>query len=122
MLSNVEDGLPDLKDRRAPGSPALAPQKIEALRYGLQSLDDDISDCLDQWPEVPLTDGGVMIGFGIDAGGLHKSWVQSDAKIPFGPRTCLANAVYGIDWSNLTDEPAEITYRYSRKAAGAGGR
>jgi hypothetical protein len=56
-----------------------------------------------------------MIGFDLDGKGLQKSWIQSDDEIPFGPRSCLANAVYGIDWSNIVDQPLEITHRYSRK-------
>lgn len=54
----------------------------------------------------------VMIAFEIDAKGLQKSWLEHETDVPFGPRTCLANAVYGLDWSNIVDRPAMLTQRF----------
>ncbi len=103
-------------DRRQNPGPR-AKQELEAIRYGMETLDDDIAACLEQWGGYDAADGGeVMIGFDIDRNGLQKSWVQSNVEVPFGPRTCFANAVYGIDWSNIVEQPGEITNRYGLSA------
>jgi hypothetical protein len=99
-------------DRRAHPGPR-AKQELEAIRYGLDTLDDDVAACLEQWNRLDGRDAGsVLLGFNIDAKGLQRSWVQSDADVPFGPRTCLANAVYGIDWSHIVDAPVQVTNRF----------
>jgi hypothetical protein len=100
-------------DRRANPGPD-AKREMEAIRYGFDTLDDDIATCLKQWNQDIQQDAGqVMIGFSIDAKGLQRSWVETDADVPFGPRTCIANAVYGIDWSHIVEQPVELTNRFS---------
>lgn len=90
-----------------------AKRQMEILRYGFETLDEDISECLAQWSSVePGQANEVMIAFEIDADGLKRSWLEHDGGIPFGPRTCLANAVYGIDWSHIVDQPAKLTNRF----------
>lgn len=90
-----------------------AKRQMEILRYGFETLDEDISECLAQWNSVePGQATEVMIAFEIDADGLQRSWLEHDGGIPFGPRTCLANAVYGIDWSHIVDQPAKLTNRF----------
>jgi hypothetical protein len=99
-------------DRREnPG--ARAKQQMEMIRYAFETLDDDISECLKQWEALqPGEATQVMIAFEIDENGLQKSWLEHDAGIPFGPRTCLSNAVYGLDWSHIVDHPAKLTNRF----------
>jgi len=46
--------------------------------------------------------------------GLQRSWVNPMTRFPSGS-DLFANAVYGIDWSNIADQPAEINYRYAKK-------
>jgi hypothetical protein len=109
---------PGPTDRRSNPGPRAA-QELEAIRYGLETLDDDVSACLDQWNALAGRDAGeVMIAFEIDANGLQRSWVEGDEDVPFGPRTCLANAVFGIDWSHVVDQPVKITNRFALSPPG----
>ncbi len=100
-------------DRRANPGPD-SKRQMEILRYGFETLDEDIEECLKQWDAVqPGQATEVMIAFDIDADGLQKSWLEHEGEIPFGPRTCLANAVYGLDWSHIVDHPAKLTNRFA---------
>jgi hypothetical protein len=101
-------------DRRENPGPR-AKQELEMIHYAFDTLDEDIAECLQQWDATPQ-DGGateVMIAFEIDADGLQKSWLEHEGEIPFGPRTCLANAVYGLDWSHIVDHPAKVSNRFT---------
>jgi hypothetical protein len=99
-------------DRRENPGPQ-AKQEMELVRYAFETMDEDIRACLEQWEAMePGQAGQVMIGFEIDANGLQRSWLDHDGGVPFGPRTCLANAVYGIDWSHIVDHPAMLTNRF----------
>jgi len=59
-----------------------------------------------------------MIGFAINARGLQRSWVQSMTSSLRASDLSSPTQSYGIDWSNIADQPAEISYRYAKKAAG----
>jgi hypothetical protein len=112
------EAAPGPIDRRENAGPN-AKRELEAIRYGMDTLDEDIAACLDQWNGQAGRDAGtVMVGFKIDAKGLQTSWVDSDVEVPFGPRTCFASAVYGIDWSHIVESPVQITHRFSLSADG----
>ncbi len=109
-------GAPGPVDKRDNAGPNAA-RELEILRYGFETLEEDVQDCLKEWDSPPAN---VMIAFEIDANGLQRSWLEHDVEIPFGPRTCLSNAVYGLDWSKIVDQPAKLTQRFElgRKDAG----
>jgi hypothetical protein len=105
-----------LVDKRGIKSTDTA-RELEALNYGMETLDDDIEECLEQWASTSSTiSGKAMVGFQVSPDGLTSAWIDGAEQIPFGPRTCIANAVYGIDWSRIVDHPAEITRRYELDA------
>jgi hypothetical protein len=102
-----------LRDRRAHPGPHAASERV-ALGYALDTLDEDIEACLDQWRKTQTQlEGSLMLSIEIDASGLQKAWIDTDGGIPLGPQSCFANAVYGIDWSHMAHEPAMITRPYS---------
>ena len=99
-------------DKRGNAGPNAA-RELEIIRYGFETLEEDVRACLEQWESTaPGEASEVMIAFEIDAKGLQKSWLEHETDVPFGPRTCLANAVYGLDWSNIVDRPAKLTQRF----------
>jgi hypothetical protein len=101
-----------LNDKRGAKS-ANSAAELEALNYGMETLDEDISECLEQWASSSSTiSGRAQVGFRVDPKGLTTAWLEGGDQIPFGPRTCIANAVYGIDWSGIVDHPAEITRKF----------
>ena len=103
----------NLRDRRETPGPHAARERV-AVGYALDTLDDDIEDCLDQWRKTQVSlQGSLMLSIEIDAKGVKKAWVDTDAGIPLGPQSCFSNAVYGIDWSHMVDSPAKITRPYS---------
>lgn len=109
-----------LRDKRERPGPR-AKEELEILQYGLETIDEDIEACLASWKEAePALTGKLMIAFRIDAGGLTEAWVAEHDDIPFGPRTCFANAVHGVDWSHIVDRPVELTQRYEIPGADAG--
>lgn len=102
-----------LRDRRGHAGPQAASER-ESVGYALDTLDEDIQACLDQWRKTQTQlQGSLMLAIQIDANGLQKAWIETDGGVPLGPQSCFANAVYGIDWSHMTHEPAEITRPYS---------
>lgn len=101
-------------DRRGGPVNARTAHELEVLSYGFETLDEDLQDCLSQWAELdPTKAPEVMIGFELDSSGLTRSFVENAEDVPFGPKTCLANAVYGIDWSHIVEAPAEVTKRFT---------
>jgi hypothetical protein len=107
-------------DRRG-GSNPRAQHELEILSYGFETLDEDLQACLDQWTALdPEKTPEVMIGFELDRSGLTRSFVENAEDVPFGPKTCLSNAVYGIDWSNIVEQPAKVTKRFTVTARDAG--
>jgi hypothetical protein len=107
-------------DRRG-GSNPRAQHELETLSYGFETLDEDIQACLDQWTALdPEKTPEVMIGFELDRSGLTRSFVENAEDVPFGPRSCLSNAVYGLDWSNIVEQPAKVTKRFTVTARDAG--
>lgn len=99
-------------DKRGNAGPNAA-RELEIIRYAFETLEEDVRACLEQWESTaPGEAAEVMIAFEIDAKGLQKSWLEHETDVPFGPRTCLANAVYGLDWSNIVDRPAMLTQRF----------
>ncbi|MFO0724092.1 MAG: hypothetical protein U1E65_09940 [Myxococcota bacterium] len=101
-----------LKDRREHPGPD-APRELELVHAGLDTIQEDIEACLAQWSESDHTaTGTITIGFQLDESGLTDSWVSRGEELPFGVRTCFANAVYGLDWSHIVSRPAEITNNY----------
>lgn len=100
------------KDRREPPGPR-AQQELEVLGYAFDTLAQDVDDCLAQWDALDAGAAGeVMLVFQIDRDGLQKSWVDSVVEVPLGPRSCIANAVYGLDWSHIVEQPAEVSQRF----------
>lgn len=107
-------------DRRG-GSNPRATQELEMLRYAFDTLAEDVQTCLEQWGSLQPGEGGqVVISFEIDRDGLQKSWLEHDAGIPFGPRSCFANAVYGLDWSKIVENPAKMTMPFQLGHGDAG--
>ncbi len=96
-------------DRRGNAGPNAA-REMEIISYAFETLEEDVRACLEQWGDAPPAE--VMIAFEIDANGLQKSWLEHQTEVPFGSRTCLANAVYGLDWSKIVDHPAKLTQRF----------
>ena len=106
-------------DKRGPPGPNAA-REMEILGYAFETLEEDVRACLEQWEAAaPGEASEVMIAFEIDSQGLQKSWLEHQTDVPFGPRTCLANAVYGLDWSNIVDHPAKLTQRFELGKADA---
>src|SRR5207253_6055692 len=102
-----------LRDRREhPG--ADAPSELEMIHAGLDTIAEDIEECLGEWSkEAGDAEGEVMLSFQLDESGLTDSWVLDRAELPFGVKTCFANAVYGVDWSHVVQKPAEVSQRFS---------
>lgn len=89
-------------------------REMEIIGYAFETLEEDVEECLKQWDGAqPGQAQEVMIAFEIDKDGLQKSWLEHEGEVPFGPRTCLANAVYGLDWSKIVDQPAMLSQRYT---------
>lgn len=119
--SQYPQGLKALTPPEAPKGPVdkrggpVTPQskrQMEMVSYAFETLEEDVEECLKQWPgDAPPQD--VMLAFEIDSNGLQRSWLEHEGDVPFGPRTCLANAVYGLDWSKIVDRPAMLTQRYT---------
>ncbi len=103
-----------LKDRRGADAPPDADFELELIHAGLDTVQEDIEECLAQWNDTGgLLDGEVLIGFQLDESGLTESWVQDDAELPFGVKSCFGNAVYGVDWSHVVKKPAEVTQKFA---------
>ena len=106
-------------DRRERPGPRAGSER-EALAYAFETVDGDVTACLDEWRKLePDAPAQVMLAFEIDGDGLQRSWLEHDGGLPLGPATCFANAVYGVDWSHIVDHPAKLTMRFS---VGDGGR
>lgn len=100
------------KDRRENPGPR-AQQELEILGYAFETLSEDVEDCLRQWDALDAgATGEVMLVFQIDKDGLQKSWVDSVLEVPLGPKSCIANAVYGLDWAHIVEAPAEVSQRF----------
>ena len=96
---------------------------MEIIRYAFDTLEEDVRECLEKWEaSAPGQAAEVMIALEIDADGLQKSWLEHEGEVPFGPRTCLANAVYGLDWSHIVDDPAKLTQRFELRRKDGGAR
>jgi hypothetical protein len=102
-----------LRDRRDDPGPD-APGELELIHAGLDTIAEDIEACLAEWSQSGgQAEGEVMLAFQLDESGLADSWVVDPAELPFGVKTCFANAVYGVDWSHVVRKPAEITQRFT---------
>lgn len=101
-----------LRDRRG-NAGQDAPTELELIHAGLDTIQEDIEACLEQWAGADAeAEGKVLIGFQLDETGLTGSWVAEGEALPFGVKTCFASAVYGVDWSHIVKHPAEITNNY----------
>lgn len=110
---------PPTDKRTAPG--ARAQQELEILGYAFEALEEDVRECLSQWEALDAgATGEVMLVFELDSKGLQKTWLDSAADVPFGPRSCISNAVYGLDWANVVTEPAQVSQRFDLGAPDAG--
>ncbi len=110
---------PPTDKRAAPG--ARAQQELEILGYAFEALKEDVRECLSQWEALDAgATGEVMLVFQLDSKGLQKTWLDSAADVPFGPRSCISNAVYGLDWSNVVSEPAQVSERFDLGAPDGG--
>lgn len=108
-----------LDKRAAPG--ARAAQELEILGYAFEALEEDVRECLAEWEALDAgATGEVMLLFELDSKGLQKTWLESAADVPFGPRSCISNAVYGLDWSNVVTEPAQVSQRFDLGAPDGG--
>jgi hypothetical protein len=104
-------------DRRGPGAP---PVKMAELGEKLDTIADDIEECVAAWKELdPRIDATAMLAFQIGPAGLTDVWLAEHADLPTPTATCFSSAVYAIDWAGLTEEPIEITQRYTDGAEGA---
>jgi hypothetical protein len=100
----------ELKDRR--GGPHDEEQRQQVMA-AMGAVEDDVEECLHAWSEVePDLHGEVSLAFQIDDSGLGKVWIQDWADVPEGPMTCFASAVYGVDWSHISDKPIEISNHF----------
>ncbi|MDP1917570.1 MAG: hypothetical protein Q8L14_15115 [Myxococcales bacterium] len=110
---------PPTDKRAAPG--ARAQQELEILGYAFEALEEDVRECLSQWEALDAgATGEVMLVFQLDSKGLQKTWLDSAADVPFGPRSCISNAVYGLDWANVVSEPAQVSQRFDLGAPDGG--
>lgn len=110
---------PPTDKRAAPG--ARAQQELEILGYAFEALEEDVRECLSQWEALDAgATGEVMLVFQLDSKGLQKTWLDSAADVPFGPRSCISNAVYGLDWANVVSEPAQVSERFELGAPDGG--
>jgi hypothetical protein len=104
-------------DRRGPGAPAV---KMAELGEKLDTIADDIEECLAAWKELdPRIDGTAMLAFQIGPAGLTDVWLAEHADLPAAAATCFSSAVYAVDWAGLSDSPFEITQRYHDGVEGA---
>lgn len=102
-----------LTDRRPNPGPNAAGER-EQLGYALETLDDDVEACLSEWAKTGATEQGeVMLAIQLDRNGMQKAWAERDGGVPFGARSCLTNATWGIDWSHMVESPVEVTRRYA---------
>ena len=102
---------PPTDKRTTPGP--RAQQELEILGYAFEALEEDVRECLSQWEALDAgATGEVMLVFQLDSKGLQKTWLDSAADVPFGPRSCISNAVYGLDWANVVTEPAQVSQRF----------
>ena len=103
----------ELKDRRGqPPSPA-DDEFQEQLKASMDAVEEDVTECLRAWSQVdPDIHGRVSLAFQLDKSGLGKVWIKDWAQVPQGPLSCFASAVYGVDWSNITDQPIEISNHF----------
>lgn len=102
---------------RRPDSDALKKALFQRLDQAL----DAAQTCLDAWSEQDDSlDAGVMLAFGLDDRGLQQVWIMDREGVPAGPLACIANSVYPIDWSGVTNEPLEVTVpiKYQPRDAG----
>ena len=60
----------------------------------------------------PARTGQVKVAFQLDQDGITDAWVYEPADVPAATLDCLANAVNAEDWSDLVENPAEITRVY----------
>jgi hypothetical protein len=103
-------------DRRGPGAPAV---KAAELRERLDTIADDVEECLAAWKALdPSIDGTAMLAFQVGPAGLGDVWLAEHADLPAATATCFSSAVYAIDWAGLTEGPIEITQRYQDGAEG----
>jgi hypothetical protein len=101
-----EKRLKDKRDGVRPG----AEGELETIGYGLDTLHEDVDACLKEWRSKSATiSGSVRLAFQLDPSGLTTAWLIGGEALPFGPRTCIGNAAYGIDWSNIVDHASEVT-------------
>jgi hypothetical protein len=113
-------GPPRPIDKRATPGPR-AGEELEILSYAFEALEEDVRDCLSQWEALDAgATGEVMLVFQLDSNGLQKTWLDSAADVPFGPRSCISNAVYGLDWTNVVSEPAQVSQRFELGAPDGG--
>ena len=94
-----------------------ADQLREDIMGGMELVQDDVADCIQSWIDAgEKVDGKVNIGFQIDQDGLQDAWVTDVEAIPDGPKSCFASAIYGVDWSGISEEPIEITFPFTVRA------
>jgi hypothetical protein len=102
---------------RRPDSDALKKALFQRLDQAL----DAAQTCLDAWSEQDDSlETGVMLAFSLDDRGLQQVWIMDREGVPAGPLACIANSVYPIDWSGVTNEPLEVTVpiKYEPRDAG----
>jgi hypothetical protein len=91
-----------------------SPATIEAIRAGLDLVREDAEGCVDEWKaSVPDFAGEVKLGFDLGPDGLQDVWIIDHTDVPDGPLTCFASAVYGVDWTGVSDAPLEVTENYT---------
>jgi hypothetical protein len=111
-VPRLERGGEMVDRREGPREPDAEEQRV-ALGAAMEAVEDDIEECLRAWSEVdPEIHGRVSLAFELDDKGLGKVWVQDHQEVPQGPMTCFASAIYGVDWSNITQKPIEISNHF----------
>lgn len=80
----------------------------EAIKTRMAAITPEILHCLVRG-DGPRFEGSLVIRFQVEADGLQDAWVEDVDSIPDEVLPCFSDAVYGPDWSGLTQEPIEVT-------------
>jgi RNA polymerase sigma factor (sigma-70 family) len=112
---------PERLRNRFPQEPPNFKDIQRRVHENLTVVHERAQKCLEKYSgDDPSLRPGVMLGISADPAGLQSVWIEDRVDVPEGPLTCFASAIYELDWSGITDRPAEITFRIRYQNPDAG--
>jgi RNA polymerase sigma-70 factor (ECF subfamily) len=112
---------PERLRNRFPQEPPNFKDTQRRVHENLTAVHERAQKCLEKYSgDDPSLRPGVMLGISADPTGLQSVWIEDRVDVPEGPLTCFASAIYELDWSGITDRPAEITFRIRYQNPDAG--